>query len=67
MAHIYVLPDGKRANNMKEARTILGIGTHKFRRFVRIGSVIKVEGNSNNTLNVKPLIAQSDEVPNPKN
>ena len=59
MAHYYVLPNGEKADNMKAARTILGIGTHKFRALVKMGTVIKVEGKLNNFQNVEPLIAHS--------
>ena len=61
MEHFYILPNGKMADNMKDARTILGIGTHKFRQFVKMGIVTKVEGKLNNIQNVEPLISHSDE------
>lgn len=64
MAHYYILPNGEKVENMKEARTILGIGTHKFRLLVKTGIVIKVEGNLNNIQNVEPLISQSNEEQN---
>lgn len=41
MAHIYVLPDGKRANNMKEARTLMGLSATAFKSLVRKGIVVK--------------------------
>lgn len=59
MAHFYVLPNGDKADTMKSARTILGIGTHKFRKMVKDGEVIKVEGKLNET-----LIAHGDEKQN---
>ncbi len=64
MAHYYVLPNGEKADNMKSARTILGIGTHKFRLLVKSGIVVKVENKLNNFQNVKPLTAQSNEEQN---
>ena len=67
MAHYYLLPNGDTADNMKAARTILGIGTHKFRKFVKMGIVNKVEGKLNNVQNVEPLIARSDEILYPQN
>ncbi len=60
MAHYYILPNGDTADNMKSARTILGIGTHKFRDLVKAGIVVKVEGNLNNFHNVEPLTTQSN-------
>ena len=46
MAHIYVLPDGKRAHNMKEARTLMGLSAIAFRSLVRKGTVVKeITGN----------------------
>ena len=60
MAHIYILPNGEKASNMKDARTILGIGTHKFRKFVKDGIVIKVDGKLNST-ETEILIAHGDE------
>ena len=60
----YILPNGIMADNMKDARTILGIGTHKFRQFVKMGIVTKVEGKLNNFQNVEPLTAQSNEKQN---
>ena len=41
MAHIYVLPDGKRVNNMKKAREILGLSATAFRSLVKKGTVLK--------------------------
>ena len=64
MAHYYVLPNGEKADNMKAARTILGVGTHKFRSFVKMGIVTKVEGNLNNFHNDEPLTAHSNEEQN---
>lgn len=64
MKHYYILPSGHVAHNMKEARTILGIGTHKFRLFVKTGIVIKVDVNLNDFQNVEPLISQSNEEQN---
>ena len=61
MDHFYILPSGQLAENMKAARTILGIGSHKFRSFVKMGIVTKVEGKLNNFQNVEPLTAQSNE------
>ena len=60
MEHFYILPNGKMADNMKDARTILGIGTHKFRQFVKMGVVVKVEGKLNDFQNVEPITAQSN-------
>ena len=48
MAHIYVLPDGKRAANMKEARKLLGLSTTAFRSLVRKGTVAKEITNTEN-------------------
>jgi|AntAceMinimDraft_9_1070365.scaffolds.fasta_scaffold103517_2 hypothetical protein len=56
MAHYYILPDGERVATMKAARTILGIGSHKFRKLVKDEIVIKVDGKLNET-----LIAHGDE------
>lgn len=67
MEHYYILPSGQFAQNMKEARTILGLGSHKFRLLVKTGIIIKVEGNLNNVQNVESLIAQSDEIQNTQN
>ena len=64
MEHFYILPNGIKAENMKSARTILGIGSHKFRSLVKMGIVIKVEGNLNNFQNVEPLTAHSNEKQN---
>lgn len=64
MAHFYVLPSGDKADTMKSARTILGIGTHKFRKLVKDGEVIKVNGKLNNGDDVETLIAQGDEKQN---
>ncbi len=64
MEHYYILPSGEVAENMKTARTILGIGTHKFRLFVKTGIVIKVDVNLNDFQNVKTLISQSNEEQN---
>ena len=64
MEHFYILPTGEIADNMKSARTILGIGSHKFRSFVKMGIVTKVEGNLNNFQNVEPLTAHSNEEQN---
>ncbi len=61
MAHLYLLPNGDKADTMKSARTILGIGTHKFRRLVKEGVVIKIDAKLNNA---KTLIAQGDEKQN---
>ncbi|MFK5895016.1 MAG: hypothetical protein QM504_17500 [Pseudomonadota bacterium] len=63
MAHLYLLPNGDKADTMKSARTILGIGTHKFRRFVKEGIVIKVN-NKLNSEEAKTLIAHGDEKQN---
>ena len=41
MTHIYVLPDGKRAKNMKEARSQMGLSATAFRSLVRKGIVAK--------------------------
>lgn len=41
MAHIYVLPDGKRASTMKEARKLIGLSATAFRSLVRKGTVVK--------------------------
>jgi|GEM_PF-2628953 len=59
MAHFYVLPHGEKVSTMKDARSILGVGTHKFRKLVKDGIVVKVEGSLNET-----LIAQGDEKQN---
>lgn len=64
MAHYYVLPNGDIADDMKSARTILGVGTHKFRTLVKEGIVTKVECKLYNFQNVEPLIAQSNEKQN---
>ena len=64
MEHFYILPNGITADNMKSARSILGIGSHKFRSLVRMGVVVKVLGNLNNFQNVEPLTAQSNEKQN---
>lgn len=41
MAHIYILPNGKKASNMKEAREILGLSATAFKSLVRKGIVTK--------------------------
>jgi hypothetical protein len=41
MGHVYVLPNGIKANNMKEARSILGLSSTAFKSLVRKGIVIK--------------------------
>lgn len=46
MAHIYVLPDGKRASTMKEARKLLGLSATAFRSLVRKGTVVKEISNT---------------------
>ena len=46
MAHIYVLPDGKRASTMKEARKMLGLSTTAFRSLVKKGTVTKELSNN---------------------
>ncbi len=46
MAHTYVLPDGKRAQNMKEARKLLGLSATAFRSLVRKGTVTKEISNT---------------------
>ncbi len=46
MAHIYVLPDGKRANNMKEARSLMGLSATAFRSLVKKGTVTKEISNN---------------------
>ena len=61
MEHYYILPKGEIADNMKAARTIMGVGSHKFRRFVKMGIITKVEGKLNNFQNVEPLISHSNE------
>ena len=49
MAHIYVLPDGKRAKNMKEARSLMGLSATAFRSLVRKGIVAKELTDSGKT------------------
>ena len=46
MTHIYVLPDGKKVNNMKEARSQMGLSATAFRSLVRKGIVAKELTNS---------------------
>ena len=41
MAHIYILPNGKKASNMKDAREILGLSATAFKSLVRKGIVTK--------------------------
>ena len=38
----YILPDGTKAPNMKDARSKLGLGTQGFRALVRKGIVKKI-------------------------
>ena len=45
MAHIYVLPDGKRVSTMKEARKLMGLSATAFRSLVRKGTVVKEISN----------------------
>ncbi|MRT91660.1 hypothetical protein [Ancylomarina sp. 16SWW S1-10-2] len=54
--HYYLLPGGKRAENMKQARIFMEIGKHAFRNAVKCGEVIKVLFN--------PQTLQSDEQSN---
>jgi hypothetical protein len=49
MAHIYVLPDGRRAFTMKEARKLLGLSATAFKSLVRKGTVVKEISNSGQT------------------
>jgi len=49
---------------MKAARTILDVGSHKFRNFVKDGIVIKVDRKLNDADHVETLIAQGDEKQN---
>jgi len=42
MKHYYILPDGRKAENMKEAKFILGITGHQFRGMIKGGEIIKV-------------------------
>lgn len=41
MAHIYQLPDGSTASNMKDARELMGLSATSFKSLVRKGIVIK--------------------------
>lgn len=41
MAHIYILPNGKKASNMKDAREIMGLSSTAFKSLVRKGIVTK--------------------------
>jgi len=45
----YLLPDGTRADNMKDARTKLGLGTQGFRALVRKGIVKKITEEAKTT------------------
>lgn len=45
MAHIYVLPDGKRVSTMKQARNLLGLSSTTFRSLVKKGTVLKKTTN----------------------
>ena len=49
MTHIYVLPDGKKAKNMKEARSLMGLSATAFRSLVRKGIVAKELTNGGTT------------------
>jgi len=64
MDHFYLLPNGERVATMKAARTILDVGSHKFRNFVKDGIVIKVDRKLNDADHVETLIAQGDEKQN---
>ncbi len=41
MAHFYILPDGKTASTMKEARELMGLSSTAFKSLVRKGIVTK--------------------------
>ncbi len=41
MAHIYLLPDGSTATNMKDARELMGLSATSFKSLVRKGIVLK--------------------------
>ncbi len=41
MKHVYILPTGKKAFNMKDARELMGLSAVAFRSLVRKGIVIK--------------------------
>ena len=40
--HIYIIPDGRRANNMKEGCEMMGIQSESFRKLVRRGDIKKL-------------------------
>jgi len=46
--HYYILPDGSRAETMKEGHTKLGIGSTAFRNLLRKGVVKKIEIKQSN-------------------
>lgn len=43
--HYYILPDGKRVENMKEGCTTLGISSEKFRAKVRTSEILSIYTN----------------------
>jgi len=45
MNYYYILPDGRKVNNMKEVKLILGITGHQFRGMLKGGEIIKVSIN----------------------
>ena len=40
--HYYILPDGSRAEKIREAADMLGVSPHKIRKLVRRGQIEKV-------------------------
>ncbi len=47
--HYYILPNGERANSMKEARDKMNLGSQGFRALVRKGIVKKIQISSKTT------------------
>jgi len=47
MKQVYILPSGKKAFNMKDARELMGLSAVAFRSLVRKGIVIKKTETTN--------------------
>jgi hypothetical protein len=42
-SHYYILPNGRKVNDMKEGHTELGVGSTAFRNLVKKGIVNKIK------------------------